>query len=75
MPEVQVTLQRIARLEAENARLEAENTLLLEQFARWAYNTPSRGLGLDFLSQPLVIDREASEIKATPSKTQIRSAA
>lgn len=30
--------KRIARLEAENQRLRIENTNLLEQFNRWAYN-------------------------------------
>ncbi|SAK75645.1 hypothetical protein AWB76_04944 [Caballeronia temeraria] len=35
-PELQVALDRIARLEAENQRLLAENHNLLEQFARWA---------------------------------------
>jgi hypothetical protein len=52
-PELQVYLQRIARLENENARLEAENQRLLEQFARWAYNAHTRGLDHAFLSQPL----------------------
>jgi hypothetical protein len=44
---------QIARLQAENARLELENNRLLEQFARWAYNARSRGLDLDFLNRPL----------------------
>ena len=49
----QIALDRIARLEAANTRLESENTQLLEQFARWAYNAHTRGLDHDFLNRPL----------------------
>ncbi|MBI2241298.1 MAG: hypothetical protein HYU59_10915 [Magnetospirillum gryphiswaldense] len=52
--ELQAALDRIARLEAENARLERENNALLEQFVRWAYNAHSRGLTEDILNQPLI---------------------
>lgn len=52
-PELAAALQRIARLEGENARLESENQRLLEQFARWAYNAHTRGLDQQFLSRPL----------------------
>lgn len=51
--ELQIALDRIARLEAENARLERENNALLEQFVRWAYNAHSRGLTQEFLNIPL----------------------
>lgn len=50
-PQLQLALERIARLDAENRRLEAENNNLLEQFARWAYNAHTRGLDHDFLNQ------------------------
>lgn len=54
--------ERIARLAAENKRLEAENARLLEQFARWAYNALSRGLDAAFLNRPLPpIDRDRTE--------------
>lgn len=52
-PELQAALERIARLEGENARLAAENQRLLEQFATWAYNAHTRGLDNAFLSRPL----------------------
>ena len=52
-PELQIALERIARLEAENRRLESENNQLLEQFIRWAYNAHTRGLDKDFLSRAL----------------------
>ena len=52
-PELQKALERIARVEAENKRLESENNQLLEQFVRWAYNAHTRGLESDFLNQPL----------------------
>lgn len=41
-PELQVAMDRIARLEGENQRLVAENNNLLEQFARWAYSAQTR---------------------------------
>jgi len=57
-PELQVALDKIARLESENRRLESENEQLLEQFARWAYNAHTRGLDHDFLNRPLpAVDR------------------
>ena len=52
-PELQKALERIARLEVENKRLESENERLLEQFARWAYNAHARGLDNDFLNRAL----------------------
>lgn len=52
-PELQKSLERIARLEVENTRLESENEKLLEQFARWAYNAHTRGLDSNFLNQSL----------------------
>jgi hypothetical protein len=52
-PQLQAAIDRIARLEAENKRLESENTKLLEQFVRWAYNAHTRGLSKDFLNNPL----------------------
>ncbi|HTR05360.1 MAG TPA: hypothetical protein VMJ11_01585, partial [Paraburkholderia sp.] len=61
-PELQVALERIARLEGENRRLEAENNALLEQFARWAYNAQTRNLTKEFLNNPLpAVDRERSK--------------
>lgn len=52
-PQLQIALDRIERLESENRRLESENNQLLEQFARWAYNTHTRGLDHEFLNRPL----------------------
>lgn len=52
-PELQAVMQRVARLEAENTRLAAENQRLLEQFVCWAYNAHTRGLDEAFLSRPL----------------------
>ncbi len=52
-PELQIALERIVKLEAENKRLESENNHLLEQFARWAYNAHTRGLDNNFLNRPL----------------------
>lgn len=52
-PELQKALERLARLQVENKRLESENEQLLEQFVRWAYNAHTRGLDNKFLNQPL----------------------
>lgn len=52
-PQLQIALDRIARLEVENRRLESENNQLLEQYARWAYNAHTRGLDHDFLNRAL----------------------
>ena len=52
-PQMQIALERIARLESENRRLESENNQLLEQFARWAYNAHTRGLDHKLLNRPL----------------------
>lgn len=61
-PEIQLALQRIARLEAENQRLENENNKLLNQFVRWAYNAHSRGLDKAFLDTQLPsVHRERSD--------------
>jgi hypothetical protein len=52
-PQLQIALERIARLEAENKRLDSENNNLLEQFVRWAYNASTRGLTHEFLNRAL----------------------
>ena len=51
--ELQKAIERIARLEVANKRLESENVQLLEQFVRWAYNAHTRGLDSNFLNNPL----------------------
>ena len=51
--EVTALLQINARMKAENQRLGAENTRLLEQFARWAYNANIRGVREEVLNRPL----------------------
>lgn len=63
-PELEVALQRIARLEAENSRLEMERKNLLEQFALWAYNAHSNGLGIEILNKALPVpNREQTKRK------------
>lgn len=52
-PELRAALERMARLEAENRRLESENASLLEQFVRWAYNAQTQGFGAEFLNRAL----------------------
>ncbi len=52
-PVLQLTLDRLARIEAEKERLKRENAALLEQFVRWTYNAGLKGLTLDVLNQPL----------------------
>lgn len=56
--EYDVLLQRLERLEAQNARLTRENHALLAQFARWAYNAHASGVSKKELDKPLPnIDR------------------
>lgn len=50
---LKASIERIKRLELENAELRKREALLLEQFVRWAYNAASRGLSEDFLNQSL----------------------
>lgn len=67
-PHMQATLQRIARLEAETTRLQAENDRLKEMFLRWAYNASTRGLSQDFLDRALPgVDRDRTR-PATPGR-------
>jgi len=61
-PVLQLTLDRLARVESENERLKRENAALLEQFVRWTYNAGLKGLTLDILNLPLpVINRGQSD--------------
>lgn len=61
-PELQLALQRIERLDAENQRLLNENNNLLNQFIRWAYNAHGRGLDKAFLNTPIPsVSRERSD--------------
>lgn len=63
-PELHKALERIARLEVENTRVESENEQLLEQFARWAYNAHTRGLDAIFLNRSLPpVNRGQDRIK------------
>lgn len=69
-PELAAALQRIVRLEGENARLESENQRLLEQFARWSYNAHTRGLDQQFLSRPLPpVNRDQTVLGADRRKS------
>lgn len=52
-PEIQALMQRLERLEAENARIKFENNNLLQQFAVWAYNANVKGLDESLLNNPL----------------------
>lgn len=62
-PELQLALDRIDRLTGESERLKAENSRLLEQFSRWAYNAHTRNLDEDFLSRPLPpVDRQQTPV-------------
>lgn len=50
---LKASMERIQRLELENAELKKREALLLEQFVRWAYNASTRGLSEVFLNQTL----------------------
>ena len=73
--ELQRALERIEHLKAENARLEAQNRALLEQFTLWTYNASTRGLDEDFLNGPLPpIDRDATPGEPSASGRRPRAA-
>lgn len=50
---LQAAMDRVRRLQQENAELRKREMLLLEQFHRWAYQASSRGLTREFLDRPL----------------------
>ena len=57
---LEVAVRRIADLEAQVSRLEATNTLLLDQFRRWQYNAYAQNVRMDSLDwdKPLpAVDR------------------
>jgi type I restriction-modification system DNA methylase subunit len=61
--EVAALVQKVKRLEAENERLNFENEVLLAQFARWAYNSHSKGVTKEMLDKPLTpVDRGATKV-------------
>lgn len=47
---LEVAVRRVADLEAQVARLEATNGLLIEQFVRWQYNAYANNVRMDALS-------------------------
>ncbi len=68
-PVLQLTLDRLARVEAENERLKRENAALLEQFVRWTYNAGLKGLTLDVLNLPLpAVNRGQSDRRVKRAK-------
>jgi hypothetical protein len=49
---LKASMERVQRLEQENAELKRREALLLEKFVRCAYKAASMGLSEDFLNQP-----------------------
>lgn len=52
-PSLSIAAKTIERLERKNARLQQENTRLLEQFLTWQYNAHVHGMKQDQLNRPL----------------------
>lgn len=73
-PELQAALDRIQRLTAENERLTKENTSLLEQYVRWAYNASLFGVGQEKLNNALApvrrgqTDKKPALVKSAAKK-------
>jgi hypothetical protein len=64
--EARVLFERYERMEAENARLEAENEHLRETFVVWAYNASNHGLDARMLNKPLPeVHREQTRLPKT----------
>ena len=67
---VRASMDRIHRLQQENAELRKREMLLLEQFHRWAYHASARGLTLEFLDRPLPpLNRRGN--RASPRKVAL----
>ena len=59
LAEVEKLQEQLDRLKAKAMRLEAENSSLLDQFRRWAYNASIAGFTQEKLNTPLPeVDRE-----------------
>jgi hypothetical protein len=59
--ELQVALDRCARLEAENARLVAQNDAFHEQFVRWLYNASRNNINFKILDAKMPdVDRRST---------------
>lgn len=70
--ETEALVQRYARLQAENERLERENNRLIEQFQTWLYNAHLKGLTKECLNSSLPrVDRELTKL---PPKAVMRGA-
>ncbi|WP_318439715.1 hypothetical protein [Photobacterium leiognathi] len=52
-PSLSIAAIKIAKLEAENARLKRENSELLSQFVVWQYNAQLHGISMHQLNTPL----------------------
>ncbi|CAZ86842.1 conserved hypothetical protein [Thiomonas arsenitoxydans] len=60
---VRAAIEQAERFKAKAERLEAENSLLLEQFVTWALNAESKGVTMDMLNKPLPKpDRDRSKV-------------
>jgi type I restriction-modification system DNA methylase subunit len=56
--EINVLIQELEKVKAENKRLKKEKQDLLAQYARWAYNSYAKGVTKEDLDKPLpIIDR------------------
>lgn len=56
--EINVLIQELEKIKAENKRLKKEKQDLLAQFARWTYNSYAKGISKEELDKPLpIIDR------------------
>ncbi|MFZ7336594.1 hypothetical protein ACLS0R_10000 [Comamonas jiangduensis] len=63
-PRVAAALEQISRGLQKIKRLEHENSLLIEQFVRWAHNAQRKGLSIEDLNQPLSrVERDRSNLK------------
>jgi len=72
-PELTASIERIARLEAENQRLQDENDRFLAQFLRWAHNAYLRGIDKQTLDRELPpIDREKTRMALERMKSATR---
>lgn len=71
--QLQAAYDRIDKLETKVKRLQAERTVLQEQFVRWQYNLYYMGYNMDDLNMKLPSNVDVEEVKQALDRKPLRS--